>query len=546
MAAPSYQNLKNWDVDDVSRWLGQIHLSNLIPNFERIGITGSDIPQIDDRYIREHLRVVKPAEIATLKGALSTLVEVSHQSQQLVSPPRRKSALPRQPAEMDHQRTGSIDKQSSRTALVQGERKTPAGLPKNYTMPASVTGSVGGTAMAKSPQLINGSAPELLDDHVRYSGWIRKQGGGYKNWKRRYLILRLGCLYYFTNETASHPKGSFTLAGYTVSYCTDPKIKEKFKWTLKISPTNYSMRTYYISLGAKKEMECWKEAIDAEIESCKIRRVSSSPMGGAPFETAIANDDDDDDVDDEDDQMGNIYDDPDDEDHPYSQPDEEDRIYDQPDGDVDDPYSQIGDGSANFPPGHPQSLPSPNVGSAPLHVKNFRNIDEWEVTPENRLAGKGGAPLVPLRSIVSLQPSRTQTVGQGGPVASKPLVARVLEESEDTYLPIIGSGPSSDGGALSSPEHTRPSSPPVQDDSQKIMRGGHEIVLPSLEKREEGDYVDDSLPDDEDDSYQGDESDAYYIMFKRPDELMPPSSIFDRLDRADADRYMCTAFIIYV
>lgn len=202
MAAPSYQNLKNWDVDDVSRWLGQIHLSNLIPNFERIGITGSDIPQIDDRYIREHLRVVKPAEIATLKGALSTLVEVSQQSQQLVSPPRRKSALPRQPAEMDHQRTGSIDKPISRTALVQGERKTPAGLPKNYTMPASVTGSVGGTATAKSPQLINGSAPELLDDHVRYSGWIRKQGGGYKNckWDKETQLL-MCALHVITTES---------------------------------------------------------------------------------------------------------------------------------------------------------------------------------------------------------------------------------------------------------------------------------------------------------------------------------------------------------
>ena len=33
--------------------------------------------------------------------------------------------------------------------------------------------------------------------------------------KRRYLILREGCLYYFANETASHPKGSFVLVGYT-------------------------------------------------------------------------------------------------------------------------------------------------------------------------------------------------------------------------------------------------------------------------------------------------------------------------------------------
>ena len=177
MAAPSYQNLKNWDVDDVSRWLGQIHLSNLIPNFERIGITGLDIPQIDDRYIREHLRVVKPAEIATLKGALGTLVEVSQQSQQLAAPPWRKSAVPRQPVEADFQRTSSVDKPSVRT----GERKPPSGLPKNYTMPANATGSVGGTVVANSPQLISRSAPELLDDHVRYSGWIRKQGGGYKS-----------------------------------------------------------------------------------------------------------------------------------------------------------------------------------------------------------------------------------------------------------------------------------------------------------------------------------------------------------------------------
>ena len=32
--------------------------------------------------------------------------------------------------------------------------------------------------------------------------------------KKRYLILRIGCLYYFANETASHPKGCFTLSGY--------------------------------------------------------------------------------------------------------------------------------------------------------------------------------------------------------------------------------------------------------------------------------------------------------------------------------------------
>ncbi len=32
--------------------------------------------------------------------------------------------------------------------------------------------------------------------------------------KRRYLILRAGCLYYFSNETAHSPKGKFVLSGY--------------------------------------------------------------------------------------------------------------------------------------------------------------------------------------------------------------------------------------------------------------------------------------------------------------------------------------------
>ena len=32
--------------------------------------------------------------------------------------------------------------------------------------------------------------------------------------KKRYLILRQGCLYYFKDEVASSPKGSFVLSGY--------------------------------------------------------------------------------------------------------------------------------------------------------------------------------------------------------------------------------------------------------------------------------------------------------------------------------------------
>ena len=170
MAAPSYQNLRNWDVDDVSRWLGQIHLSSLIPNFERIGITGLDIPQIDDRYIRERLKVVKPAEVMALKGALSKLVEDSQQ------PVRKKSAHQRS----EYQRSGTMEKGLRSPPSV----NAPWTMPRNYTVSSGVPLGMGREKATRAPQLISGgSAQELLDDHVRYSGWIRKQGGGYKNCK---------------------------------------------------------------------------------------------------------------------------------------------------------------------------------------------------------------------------------------------------------------------------------------------------------------------------------------------------------------------------
>ena len=42
--------------------------------------------------------------------------------------------------------------------------------------------------------------------------------------------------------------------------------------------------------------------------------------------------------------------------------------------------------------------------------------------------------------------------------------------------------------------------------------------------------------DEEADGSDSDDDGGYYIMFRKPDELMPPSCLFDQLERADADR----------
>ena len=38
-------------------------------------------------------------------------------------------------------------------------------------------------------------------------GWLVKQGGSWKNWKRRWFVLNDGCLYYFQHTAENVPKG---------------------------------------------------------------------------------------------------------------------------------------------------------------------------------------------------------------------------------------------------------------------------------------------------------------------------------------------------
>ena len=51
-------------------------------------------------------------------------------------------------------------------------------------------------------------------------------------------------------------------------------------------------------------------------------------------------------------------------------------------------------------------------------------------------------------------------------------------------------------------------------------------------------------PDDDDDD--GDDGDPYYIMIPKADELMPKECIFDRLERAEADKWAPTLAYVYM
>lgn len=48
-------------------------------------------------------------------------------------------------------------------------------------------------------------------------GWLWKQGGRYKSWKRRWFILNDNCLYYFEYTTDKEPRGIIPLENILVS-----------------------------------------------------------------------------------------------------------------------------------------------------------------------------------------------------------------------------------------------------------------------------------------------------------------------------------------
>ena len=180
------QNFKQWSVDDVSKWLESLHLHSLIPTFERHNITGSDLPQLDDAYMRENLRITKPGEVTVLKGAILNLEQTAAPRQANKAPNRKVANIPGRSATESHtrERTGSYEKQKTypQTSMKKVSNITPTTMPRNFTVSGGE--DLHAISRTREPRLKKGaSAPEVLDDRCRYSGWIRKQGGGYKNCK---------------------------------------------------------------------------------------------------------------------------------------------------------------------------------------------------------------------------------------------------------------------------------------------------------------------------------------------------------------------------
>jgi RAC serine/threonine-protein kinase len=108
----------------------------------------------------------------------------------------------------------------------------------------------------------------LLD--AEKSGWMQKQGGSYKSWKKRYCILKDGYFYYYKEKTDPNPQGVVDLRGCccdsiqqedgviirlitpirTYLFQTVEKFDSVLDWVQVLNESSkYSLRQYHVGLN---------------------------------------------------------------------------------------------------------------------------------------------------------------------------------------------------------------------------------------------------------------------------------------------------------
>merc|ERR1711879_833055 len=93
-------------------------------------------------------------------------------------------------------------------------------------------------------------------------GWLTKQGGKIKTWKKRWFVLKGDTLYYFKTQKDSEQTGEIKLL--STSACTPEPGKSKGKkYQFSVGPPS---RVYYIFDETEKGMQQWVDKISKTID----------------------------------------------------------------------------------------------------------------------------------------------------------------------------------------------------------------------------------------------------------------------------------------
>jgi len=110
-------------------------------------------------------------------------------------------------------------------------------------------------------------------------GWLLKQGGNWKSWKRRWFVLSNRCLYYFTHTAENVPKGIFLLENVKVRplnnedrefcfelYSDNSSVVKGCKTDSKGTVVQGRHKSYRMCATSNEEREVWIKTISESIK----------------------------------------------------------------------------------------------------------------------------------------------------------------------------------------------------------------------------------------------------------------------------------------
>lgn len=111
--------------------------------------------------------------------------------------------------------------------------------------------------------LKNVSIPALSITEPDCHGFLWKQGDSHKSWKKRYCVLKYGCVFYYEDMSNEVAIGVFKLHNYTISQ------SKHVKYGFEAEPPVRKMRTYHFYADSEIDFKRWFQAVKHSVATFK-------------------------------------------------------------------------------------------------------------------------------------------------------------------------------------------------------------------------------------------------------------------------------------
>eukprot|EP01137_Pigoraptor_chileana_P021552 Opistho-2@85430 len=103
----------------------------------------------------------------------------------------------------------------------------------------------------------------LQESRELKTGFLLKQGGSFKSWKRRYFVLYRNDadLYYFKTPKDTAPLGQISLRGAALAYA-DAEVHKSYPFKIS-NPYQHDSRIYFMSCSSDSERESWMKMLQS-------------------------------------------------------------------------------------------------------------------------------------------------------------------------------------------------------------------------------------------------------------------------------------------